>query len=285
MTILVLAALVVVVLALVPRPNNTVSPSYAANNDTVELMFSLANAWLKSAVLTITNDCVGVLISVPGSSCSRVMETHSVQYRDNTPLEDYIYLLPGSAIVFDVPPEVLNDTQIWIFMDRDLLNDFLDIPDNFVCARAPFGTYCYKASEHTGVFAYNVTRASHYFLSFMPHWQNKNITWYFEKHVYDYMALLQYQVETLAPTAELKFREPFCPTSFEDSCTLLHINDSSCPESDQYGNLSTAEVMRREDVLLYPGILFSLALIALVMTVHCLCCERKAERPNGRHCP
>ena len=267
----ILALILLIVLASTPAVSDDVIPSDLLNNDTVEIHFNLDNRWLRQATLSTVRNCNGPLFIIR-MPCLELVEryTHTIPW-DN-PEPDFVYLLPGSSINFVIPASA--DTDVWVFSDSATANDYSRNPGSYSCNHPPpdVDAFCFKTRDHNGTFQHNIAKAAYYFIRCPVQF---SIGWSFDRVLYNLEDLSRdfkpdINVSSLGRVAQLN--KPF---QFSKSCVLLHVNLRSCG-SPGNGRLQVMEVKRRQDILLFPGLLLALSLtaVAIIHCIHCACVYR-----------
>ena len=260
----VLSLILLITLSQVPATDNIIHPGIAVQNDTVELQFNLPVWWLSGVTLEIKNTCAGKVFLTKGTACGALATV--VEYLHEN-FDTLIYMLPTSVIYFNIPEN--SKTLLWIFSDNDLYLQYLDQPQQFDCAAVPPKSVCVNTSQHFGSFQYNVTNAGYISIAcddagtFSPCF-SEGLRWYFERYLYNYREIVS-QYEPVATLNErrgskvIHFNSLF---NFQPFCVLLHIDADSCT-SPPHEKWNVLNVRKREDILLFPGII-SLIFISFI---------------------
>ena len=257
-----LAISATLVLKYEPKSTNDVFPSSVKANDTVELDFSLPTSWLHRLTLSINSDCNGTVYTIPGK-CSDLYHSARVCYQrlaNKTPLP--VYLLAGSSITFMVPPHLSSQVKIWVVWNMDLIyNNFKNTP----CEKPPKHTACLQPQtnqSHETYLSFNVSQSAYYSIQF-PDGRSGTEN-FFNVCTIDirqlsnltHRSILSYPVDVNILYKQL---------SFNEVCMLFHVRDElynyvRCPN----GGELTAVVERRQDVLLFPGLIIILASVIVI---------------------
>ena len=265
----ILALVLLIVLATTPTVSDDVIPSDLSINDTVEMHFNLDSGWLSQATLSTAGGCNGPLFIIR-KPCSDLRERYTYTIAGEIPNNPgMVYLLPGSVINFTVPAGV--DTDVWVFTDSERANDYSRNSGSYDCNNPPPDTeLCFNTRLRNGTFQFPVSRAAYYFIRCPSPYQ---IFFSFNRILYNFEDISRdfkpdINVSSLGRVAQLN--KPF---QFSESCVLLHVNTRlSCGPSGT-GFLQPIEVQRREDILLFPGLLLAISLtaLAIIVCIHCAC--------------
>ena len=269
----VLSLILLITLSQVPVTDNIVHPQIAVQNDTVELQFNLPIWWLSGVTLNIKNACAGKVFSTKGTTCGALATV--VEYLHES-FDTHIYMLPTSVIYFNIPEN--SNALLWIFLEDDLYLQYLTQPQQFDCATAPPKSVCVNTSRQFGSFQYDVTNAGYISIACDDNGQfypcfSKGLRWYFERYLYDYGKIAS-QYEPVATLNERRGSEVIHFNSlfnFQPFCVLLHIDADSCT-SPPYEKWKALSVRRREDILLFPAIIFLIfvSFIPCLAIFHCV---------------
>lgn len=261
----------------------------AAANDTVELSFSLSTVWLQSLSLSVDQDCTAVAYTHRGK-CSDLYSTARVCYSQSEFSGHRVnYLLPGSYFNFTVGENYSCNTDIWITWNPDLLYKLNY--SAFSCENPPPQTVCKHPLTNRSIntqVVVPVTEAAYYahFISPPP---DQQCSLSLERHI------CSYNVTRLEETASAVTKEPiqsdpvsvdllYQPYSFTEVCTILHVEKNDHHQCIHGGTLSV-KTERRQDVVLFPGLLVCLTVTVLVTVVlsHVLCVVRRRRRGRPRY--
>ena len=274
-----IALVLLIILATTPAVNNDVMPFDLTNNETVEVNFDVDNRWLSQATLSTVGGCNGPLFIIQ-MPCRRLrlMERYTYNYTIGGDIigPDYVYVLPGSSISFNLSASANSD--VWLFFDSKTANDYLS--NRYDCNNPPPGIkgYCFNSGDHNGTHqVFNVTKAAYYFIRCSigtGYCYREGIKWSFVRVLYNFEELSHdFQLEANISSFLGRVIHLNRPFHFSKSCILLHINALlSCGSS---GHLQATDVKRRKDILLFPGLLLALSLIALVVCICFVCVYRR----------
>ena len=275
----------------VPKTSNDITPPFTMANDTVELSFSLSAFWLHTLSLSIDKPCTGVAYTHHGK-CSNLYSAARVCYQElQDDVQRVVYLLPGSSINFTIAAGSVCETNIWVIWNPDLLRIYNF--SSYSCDDPPPQTKClrprFNPSEPTYLI-FNVTEPAYYTYQYSPNPP-------FACDLTRYYNICSYNVTKLAEIAGAVSWEPiqselveidilYKPYTFSEVCTLLHVvnDDYNCRQSDLGGTLH-AEMSRRQDVVLFPGLLTGVSVLVLlaVIVTHISCKVRQKRRTIGPH--
>ena len=274
-----------------PHTTNSISPSCARANDTVELSFSLSSTWLHTLSLAIGTTCEGVAYTHPGK-CSDLYPTARVCYQESefsAHARLVNYLLPGSHINFSIGPNYDCQTNIWVIWNPNLHDKNFS---SYSCEEPPPQTKCLRPllkQSETTYLLFNVTEPayySHMYSPFPP--ASCDLTRYYK--------ICGYNTSRLGEVARAVSQEPiqsdlvsidilYKPYTFGEVCTIFQVKNEhhDCQYSYEGGSLQ-AEMTRRQDVILFPGLLVCIVLVALLGTIgaHVSCVVRR-KRKHDRH--
>lgn len=257
-----------------PKTSNGVSPPSVKANDTVELSFGLPSAWIRKLSLSVGSMCNGTVYTHRGK-CSSLYPSTLVCYRPSL-VRPPLYLLPGSHLNFTIPANFSSQQKVWITWNPDYF-DF-DFPATS-CDDPPPHTHCLHPQtnqKETTHLVFNVTEPA-YYTPYMSNWGDINL---------DYN-VCSYNVSKLSEIAEPQ--EPiqsdlvdidilYKPFTYREVCTIFHVKNENrdCTYNVDGGQL-TAEVTRRQDVLLFAGLLVGVAMLVLlgVSITHCIVYRRR----------
>jgi hypothetical protein len=274
-----------------PKTRNSVSPPSVGANDTVELSFSLSTVWLKTLSLSIDQDCTGVAYTYRGK-CSDLYPTARVCYKQSQYSEAahrVNYLLPGSYFNFTVGAGYDCQTDIWITWNPELL--YKTNYSGYSCENPPPQTKCLHPPAERSVTTERVvpiTEAGYYSTYVSPPPQSP-CSLNYERHI------CSYNVTRLEEVASAVTREPiqsdlvsvdllYRPYSFTQVCTVLHVEKDGTHCRSYNGGALSVETERRQDVLLFPGLLLCLAAVVLIAVAlsHVILCVVRRRRQSVR---
>lgn len=254
----------------IPGTSNSISPSHVQANDTVELSFSLSTSWLHTLSLSIDTECAGVAYTYHGK-CSSLYSTARVCYQTmerTTPIVNY--LLPGSQIKFYIGPNYDCHTNIWVIWNPDFMND-----KNFSmidCDNPPGKTKCFQPLVNQYQLTYiifNVTEPAYYTHMYSPFPPlSCNLTRYYNICTYNVSrlgeianAVSQHSIQSDLVPVDILYK----PYTFDDVCIIFHVKNENydCRYSDG-GGLLHAQMTRRQDVILFPGLLVGISVVLLL---------------------
>ena len=253
-----------IVLSQEPRVSPSVQPQYVQCNSTVELLFDNM-PWLDHITLAMTENCDAKLYQIQDQDCC-TLPTLNTSYVSPTDKADFIYMLPGSVIHFNVDSN--GDGQIWIFSDYNTLNEFTTDSSHFDCHNPPSGADCLLAEEHHGNYAYTITRPAYYFIRFSSENTAESVHWYFNRTIFDIKAITdKYPNSVTLTRAGNTISFPF---PYKKSCILLNVPAEMCCS---YGEMLPTNAARQEDYLIFPAIPLVVCVIILIvlMGVHIYC--------------
>ena len=262
------------VLSRVPSLAKTVEPHEVASG-TMELHFGLYDTWIKEVTMDLSH-CVAAVLVIPDLSCKKLSSMYTYNHTIETKYErEFFYLLPGSVIHFNISEDA--DMDVWVFADYDSYSNALYSPELYDCNNPSSNALCFKTGEHPGTYEYKVTKASFYFL--VPE-HFDGISWHFDVIAYNYtkltsvytpQAVLSGSPETIQLVGEGDY-------TINPVCVIMQLEDYACPS--KHGTLTVTDIKRRQDVLLYPGLLLLLATLSAVITVtvHCAHIWRQSAR-------
>ena len=258
---LILATSATLVLNHVPKSTDDVFPPKVQANNTVELYFSLPTSWLHRLTLSINSDCNGTIYTIPGK-CSDLYHNARVCYKgldDKTRLP--VYLLAGSSITFKVPPDLSSQVNIWVVWNVDLIHDdFTDIP----CGNPPQHTACLQPKtnqSHETYLSFNVSQSAYYNIDI-----SEGYAWM--RKMFNICTIdihkLSNPVHRSVVSNPVDVNILYKQFSFGEVCMLFHVWNIhyGCQQNTDGGEL-TAVVERRQDVLLFPGLIIILAVLLL----------------------
>ena len=257
----------IIVLYEVPAVGNNIQPVYVKNNDAVELVFNVNYIWLERVTLAIDHECTGSLFIIQGKPCT---EIPTVTLKDtNAGSQEPVYLVTGSIIFINFPSKTESEVKVWIIRGGfEALNDY----ENYACNDPPFNMVCLAVDHHTGLYTYNVTETSYYFVTIDPHTLPLGLSWNFSVVKYDYTELLSSKVGELHDDAPVTFT-PEKPSVFNynQMCILLHVDDHSC-NAPSYGKLTVNNILKRRDILVLPGLVVCVLLLipCFIAVMHCV---------------
>ena len=274
-----------------PKTRNSVSPPSVGANDTVELSFSLSTVWLKTLSLSIDQDCTGVAYTYRGK-CSDLYPMARVCYKQSQYSEAahrVNYLLPGSYFNFTVGAGYDCQTDIWITWNPELL--YKTNYSGYSCENPPPQTKCLHPPAERSVTTERVvpiTEAGYYSTYVSPPPQSP-CSLNYERHI------CSYNVSRLEEVASAVTREPiqsdlvsvdllYRPYSFTQVCTVLHVEKDATHCRSYNGGALSVETERRQDVLLFPGLLLCLAAVVLIAVAlsHIILCVVRGRRQSVR---
>lgn len=258
-----------------PKTSNGVSPPSVKANDTVELSFSLPSAWIHKLSLSVGSMCNGTVYTHRGK-CSSLYTNTRVCYRTSR-VRPPVYLLPDSHLNFTIAANFSSQQKVWITSNPDYFN--YQFPATS-CDDPPPHTHCLHPQtnqKETTHLVFNVTEPA-YYTPYMSSWRDiLNLEY----------NVCSYNVSKLSEIAEPQ--EPiqsdlvdidilYKPFTYKDICTIFHVKNENrdCTYNVDGGQL-TAEVTRRQDVLLFAGLLVGVAVLVLigVIITHFIICRRR----------
>jgi hypothetical protein len=273
-----------------PKTNNSISPPSIRANDTAELSFSLPTTWLEKLSLSIDSACTGAVYTHHGK-CSSLYSKAQVCYQQSEYAEDakaINYLLPGSSIYFRVAANFSCDLAVWIIWNPDLL--YTTDLSTISCDNPPPQTQCLHPlinQTETTYLHFNVTEPAYY------------------KHSYSttcdirrYYNICSYDVSKLSELASAVTQDPvesnlvdidilYKLYKFSEVCMIFHVENQNYDCINKYeGGQLHAEMSRRQDILLLPTLLTSVAVfVLLVMSgTHILWCVlRHRQRARNQY--
>ena len=277
-SILLLGVSAIIVLYEVPAVDNSIQPVYVKNNDAVELIFNVDYIWLEQVTLAIDHVCTGSLFIVQGKMCSEVQTLKASGMNVNS--QEPVYLVSGSQIFINFPGRTQSEVNVWIIRGGfEALNDY----KNYACNDPPFNMVCLAVDHHSGVYTYNVTETSYYFVTIDPHTLPPGLSWNFSVVKYDYAQLLSSKVGELHDDTPAPLM-PEKPSVFNynQMCILLHVDDDSCI-APSYGKLTVKNILKRHDVLVLPGLVVCILLLipCFIAAMHFLYYKRSSFRSGG----
>lgn len=267
-----LGVLVIIFLAAIPslkyapKASNRVLPPSIKANDTVELSFGLPTTWLHRLSLSIDSTCSGEVYTFSGK-CSNLYSRTRVCYRESqfSPLVDLpIYLLSGSNISFSMPANFSSQFNIWVIWDHNLFNHNFSSTS---CDNPPSQTHCLHRQPDTTHRLFNVTESAYYKYMFFP----STVGWHVRVNYY----ICSYDVSKLSEivTPQEPIRSDlvdidilYKPFTFDEVCTIFHVNNDIDCKYNRGGQLNS-QVSRRQDILLFPGLLVTVAVLALLAVI------------------
>jgi hypothetical protein len=271
-----------------PKTRNSISPPSVGANDTVELSFSLSTVWLKTLSLSIDQDCTGVAYTYRGK-CSDLYPTARVCYKQSQYSEAahrVNYLLPGSYFNFTVGAGYDCQTDIWITWNPELL--YKTNYSGYSCENPPPQTKCLHPPAERSERVVPVTEAGYYSTYVSPPPQSPCFLNY-ERYICSYnvtrlkevaSAVTQEPIRSDLVSVDLLYR----PYSFTQVCTVLHVEKDGTHCRSYNGGALSVETERRQDVLLFPGLLLCLAVVVLVAVAlsHITTCVVRRRRQRVR---
>ena len=283
--IIALLALALIILSQVPRVTPSVSPKALFANSTVEVQFD-EMAWLDHLDMRLFSslDCQpqGQLYVIRGHNCNELPNI-TTNYVDPYNPVDRVYMRPGSTIHFTVSPNSYG--QVWIFTNCMSSSDPQCDASRFDCQRPPQGSFCFEAAQYTNrSYLHLITQPAYYFIRLNP--PSFNVTPNKLNFRHSYGRVL-YDLSRIVSLAEnvTQLSSTYTPIyignsfSYEETCVLLNIAEETVCGNDI--QLQSTNVTRRQDVLLYPAIVFLIANVILlaVMGVHVYwyCCSRNVS--------
>ena len=276
-----LLALALIVLSQVPRITPLVSPKALFTNGTVELQFDQMD-WLDRLDMRLHSSvhCQprGKLYVIRGHDCNELPNI-TTSYVDPYNPVDRVYMRPGSTINFTVSPN--SHGRVWIFTNCMFSSDPECDASRFDCQYPPQGSFCFEAAQYTNSsYLHPITQSAYYFIrqhppsfNVTPNKHNYGHSYHRVLHDLSRIVSLAENVTQLSSTySPIYIGNPF---SYEETCVLLNIAEGTVCGNDI--RLQSTNVTRRQDVLLYPAIMFLIAVVILIVVigvhVHRNCCS------------
>ena len=270
-TIILLGVSAIVVLYEVPAVSNNIQPVYVKNNDAVELVFNVDYIWLERVTIAIDHECTGSLFIVQGKPCTKIP---TLTLSDtNAGSQEPVYLVTGSKIFINFPSRTESEVKVWIIRGGfEALND----NKNYACNDPPFNMVCLAVDHHTGLYTYNVTETSYYFVTIDPHKLPLGLSWNFSVVKYNYKELLSSEVGELHNTPTTFTPEKPSVFNYNQMCIVLHVDEYSCI-APNYGKLTVTNILKRRDILVLPGLVVCVLLLIPCFTavMHCVYYKRR----------
>ena len=259
-------ALLLIILTQEPPISPSVRPQYAYGYSTVELLFDHI-PFLDHIAVGMTTNCGAKVYHIPDQDCSSLPKLNT-SYVNPTDMVDFIYMLPGSTIHFNITPGTRG--AIWVFSDYDTLNNIQTDPTHFHCDSPPSGAFCFQAEQHPGQYPHVITRPAYYFIYLTF---NKGVQWHFNRTIFDFDAISKdYQnIGILRPDYTLILHFPF---PYKKNCVLVHFPSEQCNNAQ----IQAKNAVRQELYLIFPAIPLVICGIILIVLVGVHCHSRK-NRP------
>ena len=279
---LALLALALIILSQVPQLTPLVSPKALFTNSTVELQFDQMD-WLDRLDMRLHSSVhcqpQGKLYVIRGHDCNELPNI-TTSYVDPYNPVDRVYMRPGSTINFTVSPNSYG--HVWIFTNCMASSDPQCDASRFECQQPPQGSFCFEAARYTNSsYLHPITQPAYYFIrqnppsfNVAPNKHNFRHSYHRVLHDLDRIVSLAVNVIQLSSTyTPIYIGNRF---SYEATCVLVNI-----PQRPICGNdiqLQSTNVTKRQDVLLYPAMLFliAFAILSAVICVH-VCSSRNVS--------
>ena len=275
-----------------PKTRNNISPPSIRANDTAELSFGLSTTWIQRLSLSIDSACTGVVYTHHGK-CSNLYSKARVCYQQSEFAEDakpINYLLPGSSIKFTVAANFSCEIVVWIIWNPDLLYSIESDFSTASCDNPPPQTQCLhpkiNQTETTHLF-FSVTEPAYYthlYSTTCDIVRSYNICSYDISKLGELASAVTQPVQSDLVDIDILYKS----YTFNEVCTIFHVENENenyeCVNKYHGGQLN-AKLSRRQDILLLPTLLTSVAVLVLlvVITIHILSCavrHRRRARPR-----
>ena len=263
-----------------PKTTNAVLPSSIKANDTAELTFDLPTTWLQTISLSIDNTCDGTVYTFHGK-CSDLYSSARVCHQQPQQTSLY-YLLPGSNLNFSVPANFSSKVNVWIIWNNpDLIShNFSNVP----CDDPLPDTHCLKPQTNqsdTTHLLFNVTRSAYYTFVYSPDGPhgislNLNVCSYDVSKLSERAVVQKSVLSDDLTDIDILYKS----YSFNEVCTIFHIRYNLNCHGHSHGGELTAEVGRRQDILLFPGVVLGAAMLLLLVvgSTHVTCAVVRRRR-------
>ena len=250
-----------------------VYPSTGRTGNMMEMTFGIANMWITSATLSLSN-CDGSLYVINEQSCSDLHANYS-QVVPVFNAYDYThwFMLPGSLIEYALVPA--GSIYVWIFTEFTKYSDNVDrlMNNELACDQYPqFCRHLYNPTQSMAIKTIPLEEAASYFV-YVENSRDANMTVY--RRQYDPQKVAKAFMSTSFLSTQLtafSFRNSF--GVFRDTCVLVSVDE--CYFMDTLSGVSSlwgvyeVHVARRRD-LLYLGVIIVIPLIVLVLLFTCIC--------------
>ncbi len=214
----------------------------------------------------------GKVLVIEGTSCSDFSASHASSKVVNwfSISQDYVYMLKGSSVVFNVSSQAQGD--VWLFASLKEANRYDRDKERFDCNNYP--STCFQSDSQRGrQYTMHIETTSYYFIRFSE--GRLGTEWAYHIRYYDYSRLSSEYPPRLTLTSEPRTLVLDRFFHVRTSCILVYLLSG-------YGELHVNHIKRRQDVLVFPSILLLIVLLALVIVtgVHCRYWRRrKMYRP------
>lgn len=260
---------VLVLLYFIPKEHNTKVLVY--QGDTVFLPMSFSSLWVKTVEFSTNGPCTGELYQVACSNLTR--RYNPAYYTTNTPNQvNHIYSLNNSTFVFTLESKSVNsDGRVWLFTDYELEQKVNKDYSKYDCDNPPGDTVCRcltAKANTTRITTDGPSDEGRYY--FVDRKAEDYISFYIERYYYnvsdfDNHTSIISKLNT-EHTVKVDFHTQFDPTDFStsNSCFLYDVKRQCSATADTYQYVYMT-VSRREDILLWPGLVVLLVVIAFLI--------------------